>query len=726
MRSSITGRLYRLAKFCIRHRKTVVSFWLVLAVAIVLFGNSAGTQFADNLSLPGTGSQAATDLVAEDFPGQANGTNPIVYKARQGKITDSGNQSLVEQSIKKLSDTSGVTSVNDPFSPGNEAQIGKAETIAYASLIIDDSRGELSDEDANRIIDAAASTAGSKLDVAAGGYLGQQVSKPSTRLSEVVGLAAAAVVLLLTFGSVVAMGMPLISAVTGLMISLSLIGLLSQVTTISTTSPTLATMIGLGVGIDYALFVVTRHRLAMHSGNDPPEAAARAAATAGGAVVFAGSTVVVALLSLGLAGIPLVWTLGYSAAIAVLVAMLAAITFLPALLALIGPRIEHLRVPLPHSTAPDTRAHGWERWAEGVARRPLPAVIITSLVLLLIAMPARNLHLGQEDLGALPKSTETRRAYDLITEGFGVGENGPLLIATDLNGDSATPDKLAQDISGAEGVEAVSPPQIDKNGNAAIFNAIPTTAPSSRTTEHTVARLRDKTIPDALKGSESVAYVGGSTAGYIDLADEIGNRLPYVIGLVVLFSFLVLTLAFRSLLIPLQAALMNLLSIGAAYGLVTLVFQEGWGAGLIGLDGPIPIVSYLPLVMFAILFGLSMDYEVFLLSQIREAHHKSGDNRESVIKGLASSGRVITSAALIMVAVFLSFVLNGDPVVKQFGVGLAFAVAIDATMVRCLLVPATLVLVGRRNWELPGWLERVLPRVDIEGDEYFEKLARKE
>jgi RND superfamily putative drug exporter len=698
--------------------------WLALAVAIVVFGSTAGTQYADNLTLPGTGSQSATDLLASDFPNQANGSNPIVYKARQGKITDGDNRSLVEQSIKKLGQTAGVSSVNDPFGPGNEAQIGSGGTITYASLILEDPRGKLSNEEANRVIDVAGSTAGDRLDVAAGGYLGQQVSKPSTRLSEVVGLAAAAVVLVLTFGSVVAMGMPLVSAVTGLVISLSLIGLLSQVTTISTTSPTLATMIGLGVGIDYALFIVTRHRQALHAGHDPPEAAARAAATAGGAVVFAGSTVVVALLSLGLAGIPLVWTLGYTAAFAVAVAMLAAITFLPALLALVGRRIEHLKVPLPHGTAPDERAHGWERWAEGVARRPLPTVVATSLILLLFAMPARNLHLGQEDFGALPKSTETKRAYDLISEGFGVGQNGPLLIAMELNGDTASPQQLARAISNADGIAEVGPPQPDKSGNAAIFNAIPTTAPSSRTTEHTVARLRDRTIPETLDGSKSVAWVGGSTAGYIDLADEIAKRLPYVIGLVVLFSFVVLVFAFRSLVVPLQAALMNLLSIAAAYGLVTLVFQEGWGAGLVGLDGPIPIVSFLPLVMFAILFGLSMDYEVFLLTQIREAHHRSGDNRESVIKGLASSGRVITSAALIMVAVFLSFVLNGDPVVKQFGVGLAFAVAIDATMVRCLLVPATLVLLGRRNWELPGWLDRTLPRVDIEGDEYFEKLAR--
>jgi len=341
------------------------------------------------------------------------------------------------------------------------------------------------------------------------------------------------------------------------------------------------------------------------------------------------------------------------------------------------------------------------------------------VLLLVIALPLLNLHLGQQDDAALPKDTEVRHAYDLTTQGFGVGDNGPLLIAVDV-GAQKDVQTLSKAIDGAKGIAGVTPPLMNKSGDAAIFNAIPTTAPSADATEDTVDRLRDTTIPDALKGTKSVAHVGGQTAGYMDLATEIGDKLPQVIFTVVLLSFFVLVLAFRSVIVPLQAAVMNLLSIGAAYGLVTFVFQEGHGASLIGLEGAVPVVSFLPLVMFAILFGLSMDYEVFLLTQIREAWKKTGDSDRSVVIGVTSSGRVITSAALIMVAVFFSFVLSGDPVVKQFGVGLAFAVAIDATIVRCLLVPAVMILMKRSNWWFPGWLDRLVPRIDIEGNEYFD------
>jgi len=529
------------------------------------------------------------------------------------------------------------------------------------------------------------------------------------------------VVLAFTFGTVVAMGLPIFTALFGLVTSMGLLTLLSNVATVSTVAPTLATMIGLGVGIDYALFVLTRHRSAMHEGHEPDEAAARAAATAGGAVVFAGTTVVIALLSLGLAGIPLVWTLGYSAAIAVVVAMAAAITLLPALLGIVGHGIDRLKLPMPHDTSAGHSSHGWRRWAEGVARHPVPAVIGSVVLLLVIALPVLNLHLGQQDDAALPKDTEVRHAYDLTTQGFGVGNNGPLLIAMDV-GEKKDVQTLSTAIGKAHGIAGVTPPLMNKQGDAAIFNAIPTTSPSSLKTEDTIVALRDTTIPAALKGTKSEAHVGGATAGYVDLADEIGDKLPQVILLVVVLSFLVLVLAFRSIVIPLQAAVMNLLSIGAAYGLVTAVFQEGWGASLIGLDGPVPVVSFLPLVMFAILFGLSMDYEVFLLTQIREAFASSGDNDASVIDGLANSGRVITSAALIMVAVFFSFVLSSDPTTKQFGVGLAFAVAIDATIVRCLLVPAVMVLMKRQNWWFPSRLDRVVPKIDIEGDEYFDRV----
>ena len=716
----MTGRLYSLAKFCIRHRRIVMPVWLLLIVAITFLSSTMGSQFADDISLPGRDSQAATDLVDQKFPDQANGTNPIVFKAKDGKITDSANQQAVDKVIKDVTAMDGVASANSPFTPQTAGQISKSQEIAYSNLTLDDGPGDLSNEDADDYVNTIHDAAGDQLDVAVGGYLGEQVSKPSTESSEAIGLAVAMIVLIFTFGSLIAMGMPIISALAGLLVSMGSITLLSHVATISTTSPTLATMIGLGVGIDYALFVVTRHRAAMSEGHEPPEAAARAAATAGGAVVFAGSTVVVALLSLGLAGIPLVWTLGYAAAIAVLVAMVTAITLLPAMLAGVGHWIERLRVPLPHDTSADHKTHGWQRWAEGVARHPVIAVVGAVLLLAVIAWPVFDMKLGQEDDSALPTSTETRQAYDLTTEGFGVGDNGPFLVAVDV-GNPKDVDSLNKAVANTKGISEVTPPAFDEKQTAAIFNAIPTTAPSDWATQDTLDRLRDDTIPNTLKGTDSTADVGGTTAGYVDLADEISEKLPKVIGLVVLFSFLVLVLAFRSVFVPLQAAVMNLLSIAAAYGLVTAVFQKGWGASLFGLDGPVPVVSFLPLVMFAILFGLSMDYEVFLLTQIKEAYTRSKDSDNAVITGLAKSGRVITSAALIMVAVFSSFVLNGDPVVKQFGVGLAFAVAIDATVVRCLLVPAVMVLMKRLNWWFPHWLDRAVPKVDIEGNEYFDK-----
>ena len=716
----MTPRLDRLARFVVRHRRTFVSGWVVLAVGITFLAGAVGKQFADDLSLPGTDSQAATDLVEEYFPGQINGSNPVLFKAENGRITDQQNEKLIDRTVKRLRAQDGVASVVSPFSQEGAAQIAKDGKIAYASVTLVDGPGELSDEEADELVDLATADESAELDVAVGGYLGQQVSNPSTESSEAVGLTVAAIVLVLTFGSVVAMGMPILTALLGLFAGLGAITLLSNVATISTTSPTLATMIGLGVGIDYALFIVTRHRAGLAAGLDPDEAAVRATATAGGAVLFAGSTVIIALLALGLAGIPLVWTLGYAAAIAVFTAILVALTFLPALLAWVGHGIERFRVPLPHSTHPDARAHGWARWANGVADRPWLSAIAGLVILGVLAWPAMHMKLGQEDLGQLPDDTQTRQAYDLTSEGFGVGDNGPFLITVELNGDRAVLKSLAADIGKDPGVSAVTPPETSRDGKAAILSAIPNTPPSSFETQDTVNRLRDSVIPKAVGDGKAEAHVGGVTAGYIDLGDEISKNLPLLIGVVVLLSVLLLLLAFRSVVIPLQAALMNLISIAAAYGIITFVFQEGHGASLIGLDGTVPVVSFLPLVMFAILFGLSMDYQVFLLTQIKEARSRFGRDRHAVIDGLAGSARVITSAAAIMVAVFSSFILNGDPVVKQFGVGLAFAVAIDATVVRCLLVPATLVLLSRWNWWLPGWLDRALPHMDIEGNEFYE------
>jgi RND superfamily putative drug exporter len=439
--------------------------------------------------------------------------------------------------------------------------------------------------------------------------------------------------------------------------------------------------------------------------------------------VFAGTTVVIALGSLLFAGIPLVTKLGYTAAIAVVVSVLAATTLLPALLGALGSRIDSLRVKLGRTHPDDHQPHGWARWAQGVARRPWRSLLASTAVLVVLALPVLNLHLGQSDVGALPTDTTARQAYDAIGKGFGEGTNGPLLVTAEL-GKPAKPDdprleKLSDEITKAPDVKSVSPPTVDKGGTAAVYTVVPDSAPSSDATADLVNHLRSTTIPKATKGTDMTVHVGGQTAGYIDLASRISDKLPAMIAIVVGLSFLVLMLAFRSVVVPAKAALMNLLSVGAAYGVVTAVFQEGWGAGLVGLDHSIPIVSFVPLLMFAILFGLSMDYEVFLLTQMQEHYRESKRPTRAVIEGLANTGRVITSAALIMVCVFTSFILNGDPVVKEFGVGLAVAIAIDATLVRCLLVPAVMTLLGKASWWMPAWLGRRLPRINIEGEDYF-------
>ena len=538
-------------------------------------------------------------------------------------------------------------------------------------------------------------------------------------------------ILLLAFGTATAMAMPIITAVLGLISTLSIISLLGKVAEVPTTSPTLATMIGLGVGIDYALFIVTRHRLQLRDGLEIDESIARATATAGGAVLFAGTTVVIALCSLWLAGIPLVTTLGYTAAISVGVAVLGATTLLPALLGALGPRINSLKVTLGRSHPDDHQPHGWKRWAQAVAERPWRSLVASVAVLVLLAIPLLGLRLGQEDVGALPTSTTARQAYDALSNGFGPGSNGPLLIAAQLGspakpaapGQSPATDPGLQSLSSAvqraPDVKHVSPPTLDPSGNTAVYTVIADSAPSAQQTSQLVSYLRSTAIPPATKGTNVTASVGGQTAAYVDLASRISAKLPMMIGVVVALSFVVLMLAFGSLVVPAKAAVMNLLSVGAAYGVVTAVFQNGHGAGAIGLNQAIPIVSFVPLLMFAILFGLSMDYEVFRLSQIQEHYRATGRPVRAVIDGLANTGRVITSAALIMVCVFTSFVLDGDPVVKEFGVGLAVAIAIDATLVRCLLVPAVMTLLGKASWWMPKWLGRHLPRIRIEGEGYF-------
>jgi putative drug exporter of the RND superfamily len=741
----MTGVLYRIAQFCVRRKLVVLVVWLVVAVALVAISHRMGDNTNDNLSLPGTNSQRATDILSRSFPTQANGTSPIVLHARSGKLTDAKYADAVNEAAADLAKQPDVASVVNPLTSQGASALSKDKATGYLTVGLKVSPGSLSQEDAQHIIDAGAKPAeAAGLEVQTGGQLGQKVSKPSTESSELIGIIAAMLILTFTFGTVVAMLVPIITAIFALLTTLAIIRMLGHVATVPTVAPTLATMIGLGVGIDYALFIVTRHLRGLNDGLEMDESIARAVATSGGAVFFAGCTVTIALVSLAVAGIPLVTTMGLMAAIAVVVAVIAALTLLPAGLALLGPHIGSLRVRRPPSDE-QVRTGMWSRWAHEIAKMPAIAGLVAIAILIPLSIPLLSLNLGQQDTAALSTSTTARQAYDLISKNFGPGTNGPLIIAISLGSPAMAPSgsssssssgqtdaragdprlaTLQKDVSSTPGVAAVTPIQVDKPGTSAFFNAISKSGPAEDQTTHLVNTLRDSVIPGAEKGTNMHADVGGSTAAYDDLATKISSKLPLQIVVVIALSFLLLVLAFRTVVIPVQAAIMNVLSIGASYGVLTAVFQYGWLAHVIGLDGPVPIVSYVPLFMFAILFGLSMDYEVFLVSQIEEHVHAGEDNTSSVVSGLVTSARVITAAAAIMVFVFGSFLLNGDPTIKQFGIGLAVAVILDATIVRCLLVPALMLMMGKVNWYIPGWLDKVVPHVSIEGAEFFEQRDR--
>jgi RND superfamily putative drug exporter len=752
----------------VRRRWIVLALWLLVTAALVTVSKGMGERTNNNLSLPGTGSQTAKATLSHSFADQANGASPIVLHAAKGKLTEKPLSEAVDEAAADLAKAPHVAAVVSPLTPQGATALSKDKATGYLSVTLNVSPGELTEEEAQKIIDTAARPAqAAGLVVETGGQLGEKVSKPKTESSELVGIIAACVILAFTFGTVVAMLLPILTAICALLSTLAIIRILGHAVSVPTVAPTLATMIGLGVGIDYSLFIVTRYFRWTSEGVDRDEAIARAVATSGGAVVFAGSTVTIALISLAVANIPLVTTMGLMAAIAVVVAMLGAITLLPGLLGAVGSHVEALRLRRPYSEEAAKKGV-WAKVAHEISKRPALSGLLALAILIPLTIPLLSLNLGQQDTGALSTSTTARRAYDLLSENFGAGVNGPLLIAVSLgtpaqapagsqgtgqstgsspasggggtsgqsgaggSGQSASAaaqsDPRAEDprlrtlqgdVAANPDVAAVTPVQIDKAGTVAFFNAIAKQGPSESATASLVESLRGTTIPKAESGTDLRAYVGGSTAGNVDLASKISAKLPLQIAVVILLSLILLMIAFRTVVVPPQAALMNLLSIGAAYGVLTAIFQYGWASGAIGLSEAVPIVSYVPLFMFAILFGLSMDYEVFLVSQIEEHVQEGQDNRTSVVSGLVTSARVITSAALIMVFVFGSFLLNGNPTVKQFGVGLAVAVLLDATVVRCLLVPALMILVGRWNWYMPAWLDRVTPRLEIEGAEFF-------
>ncbi|MGB3329075.1 MAG: MMPL family transporter, partial [Thermomicrobiales bacterium] len=706
--------LARWARFVVRHHwAVIVASLLVVIVAGGAWRANHG-DFVNNRSIPGAESQRAVDLLHARFPNRAGDNAMIVIRADAG-LTDAAVRSDVDQMVADASQIPGVSTVISPYGTGAGAiaQDGKTGFVLVQFTQQADAVPSASVDALYQLRDAHNRDG---LQVELGGQVISAAERTPPGTSELIGIGAAMLILLVAFGSVVAMGLPLATAATGLLTSLFLIGLLALRFDFNTETRAFAAMIGIGVGIDYALFIVTRYREGLHAGMAGPDAVVQAIDTAGRSILFAGSIVIVALVGLATMGIPFVAALGLAAAIVVALAVIVALTFLPALLAAIGPHIDRWSIPAFHASASDDERTVWYRLAERVQRAPWLVTGLSLLILIALTIPAFDMRIGSADAGNGPTSLTSRRAYDLLAEGFGPGFNGPLLVVVDTQngGDTAVVNDLVARLRAVDGVARVSPPSFNPAGDVAIITVIPTTSPQSQETHNLVQTLRQDTVPAALGETNVTASIGGPTASFIDIGDRIANRLPVFFMVVIGVSMLLLLVVFRSLLVPVQAAVMNLLSIGAAYGVLVAVFQWGWFSGLVGIDRTGPIESFLPMMLFAVLFGLSTDYEVFLMSRIHEVWLQTGDNRQAVNRGCASTSRVITAAASIMVVVFLSFTLSDARIVKEFGLGLATAVFIDATVIRLLLVPAVTSLLGRANWYLPGWLGRRLPRIALE------------
>jgi len=708
--------LSRLATFCYRHRRLVLVAWLVLLVGLSVVSRRAGDAYTQVFRLPTSDSQQATDLLRAKFPdtGGSFSGGELVFAADAG-VTDPGVRQRLTSLFDEVRAVPGVHSVRSPYDEGPAAQfqIAPGGRIGFATITFDASGQSVPESTRATIREEAATAGGNGLQVELGGQVFQ--SRPHFG-SEGIGLLAATLILLVAFGSIVAMGLPILTAMFGLGVGFSVVALLAHVTSVPQFSTQLAAMIGLGVGIDYALFIVTRYRQGLHAGLDPAEATRVAIDTAGRAVFFAGCTVVISLTGMLIVGIEFVRGLGLSAAGVVAITMAASLTLLPALLGFAGRNIDRLRIPGLNRTGGLHREGFWFRWSKFLQKHPWPFAVGGLITLLLLASPVLSMRLGSSDAGNLPTSSTARRAYDLKAEGYGPGASGPLIVVAQLppatGADTVT--AAFAPLSEVPGVAAVFPPRLNPAGDTAQFVIVPTTSAQDERTSDLIRRLRTDVLPRATAGTGITVHIGGITAAFDDLADRMQQRLPVFIGAVLVLSFLLLMLVFRSILVPVKAVIMNVLSIGAAYGVMVAVFQKGWGAGALGIGGAGPIESFLPMMMFAILFGLSMDYEVFLLTRIKEEYDRTGDNAGAVADGLSATARVITAAAFIMVTVFGTFVFVDDRVVKAFGLGLAVAVFLDATVVRLVLVPATMELLGRANWWFPRWL-RWLPEVHVEG-----------
>lgn len=711
--------LYRLGRGAFRRRRLVALVWVALLFAAGFGAASASAPTSGSFSIPGTEAQKAFDLLDQRFPGMAadGATARIVIKAPDGaKVTDPGTKAEVEKIVSELNSGPGAQQISSVADPYQSQAVSQDGSTAYVSVKYDVSGMELKDETRDALKESGKDATAAGLNVQIGGDA--LMAAPETGSGEIIGIAVAAIVLVITFGSLIAAGLPLLTALIGVGIGVSSITALANVLDLGSTTSTLAMMIGLAVGIDYALFIVSRYRAELAEGRERDEAAGRAAGTAGSAVVFAGLTVVIALVGLAVVNIPMLTKMGFAAAGTVVIAVLVALTLVPAILGFAGKKV------LPAGTksrlfgkgrpaGAEPKANGGTRWARFVLRRPVMVLLAGVIGLGIVAIPASKLEMGLPDDGAQPVSTTQRQAYDLLSDGFGPGFNGPLMVVVD--GDKALADKTVDQVKGLQGVAAVTPPTLNEAGDAGVITVIPKDRPSSTQTEALVHEIR------AVSGDE--VLVTGATAMNIDFSQKMNDALLPYLALVVGLAFLLLMLVFRSILVPLKAALGFLLSVVAALGAVVAVFQWGWLGSLFGVEQTGPIMSMMPIFMVGVVFGLAMDYEVFLVTRMREAYVHGERPGQAVVTGFQYSARVVVAAAVIMIAVFAGFIGASEQMVKMIGFGLAVAVFFDAFVVRMAIVPAVLALLGHKAWWLPKWLDRLLPNVDVEGESLRKHLA---
>ena len=722
--------LERLGGFAARRHWIVIIAWLIVLGGLLGARHAFGGEYVNDYTVSGSDSATGLDVLNSTFPQQGGYGGQIVFRARSGTVA--AQQTAVNQAASNVAKLPNVIKAVSPFSSSGSGAVSRDGTIAYASVGWNVNPDSLDTAYLSKLDNAVAPARKAGLQVEYGAGAGQIGQQTNDLTSEIIGLSCALVLLVFMFGSLIAAAIPLLSAIFSVVAGLSLLGLLAAVITFPTTAPTIATLLGLGVAVDYGLFLSARHRDQLDSGMDVVTSAKHAEGTSGAAIVVAGGTVVISILGLYIAGVAFVGSLGLAAAVVVAVTMAAALTLVPAFMGVARGNVRALsarirarkaglsvREQAAQSAAVTREQHehsAFARWGRKVSARPWPWAVLSVAVLVVLAIPLLSITLGQPDNGTNPTSDSSRRAYDLISQGFGVGVNGPLTVVVKLPKQSSSADNsllttMQSDISKTSGLASVTPAAVNPAGTTAVFNVIPTTRPQSTATTSLVGDLRDNVLPR----EHATTYVTGTTAGAVDFTKRITSRILWLILAVVAISFILLTVAFRSVVIATKAAMLNLLSIGAAYGVIVAIFQWGWGASLIGLHTTLPIPAYVPMLVFCIVFGLSMDYEVFLLSRVHEAWIVTRDPHRSVAIGIGATARVITTAAAIMVVVFASFVLNSDPTVKMLSIGMAFAVLIDASLVRMVLVPSLMSLLGSRAWWMPGSLEPVVPQLRLEG-----------